>query len=590
MRFPPLRFDSKKFGLPIRKLFQVRKFSQAFQESKTKTAWGLDIGGHALKAVKIAQISGCLLVEDVDIIEYSTFSSDGDFLQSTRILEAIQTFLAKHHIVRSDTVLVSIPGHFILSRFTSIPPVDRKQLKDIVNYEAKQQIPFDLKDIVWDYQQLSDFSPDAESIEIGLFASKRTTLDHILTNIASLKPRIKTLQVAPLAIYNLALFDQHIEGTTIIIHGETENTDLIIVDNLRLWLRSISFSAIDAELVKEIQRSMEYYKSLTKDTICFKTLLLTGSKFRDPLNVNFIADNFKYEVKVLNVLNNVKLSDTVNPAYFNENLVNLNIALGLALQGLKLGRIHVNLLPPELVKAAEISKKKPYAIASLSCFALSLIVQYCGLHMQINHLNNSQSYHQKILQNIKELEGRYKDVETQAQTSKSALDLISSVDTSRFFWMEVLDTLLSLIPNNVSITSIQSSWVDADTVKIGNAEKQSSSAFFQTKKANTPVKPAASQKLLLMGLKGESREPSMGFIEEHILKPIQKVILFDQKVPAFKNVEIVPGSCRQVEYSNGWGGYISFEIRWVVKSYNEIQSETEKLLLIPGTSIVSERS
>ncbi|TLD42244.1 MAG: Type IV pilus biogenesis protein PilM [Candidatus Jettenia ecosi] len=590
MKLPSLRIDSKKFSLPIRKLPQVRKFSQAFKENKTKTAWGLDIGGYALKAVKIAQVSGCLQVEDFDVIEYSTVPPNGDLLQSTHIQEAVQTFLAKHRITRSDTILVSIPGHFILSRFISIPPVDRKQVKDIVNYEAKQQIPFDFKDIIWDYQQLSDISPDMESMEIGLFASKRTTLDYILTNIASLKPRINALQVTPLAIYNLALFDQHIGGATIIIHGETENTDLIIVDNLRLWLRSVSFSTINTDLVKEIQRSMEYYKSLTKDTVCFKTLLLTGSKFKDPLNINFIADNFKYEVKVLNVLNNLKVSDTINPAYFTENLVNLNTALGLALQGLKLGRIQINLLPPELIKAVEISKKKPYAAASIGCFALSLIVQYCGLHMQINHLNNSQSYHQKILQNIKGLEGRYKDVEAQAQTSKSALDLISSLDSSRFFWMEVLDTLLALIPDNVSVTSIQSSWIDADTVKIGNSEKQASSAFFQTKKINAPVKSAITQKLLLMDIKGESRDPSVGFIEEHILKPLQGVTLFDQKVPAFKNVEIVPGSCRQTEHKDGREGYISFEIRWIIKSYHEIQLETENLLAVPGTSTSSERS
>ncbi|MDN3511013.1 MAG: pilus assembly protein PilM [Candidatus Jettenia sp.] len=590
MKLPFLRIDSKKFSLPIRKLSQVRKLSQAFKENKTKAAWGLDIGGYAFKAVKIAQVSGCLRVEDFDVIEYSTVPPNGDLLQSTHIQEAMQTFLAKHRIARSDTVLVSIPGHFILSRFISIPPVDRKQVKDIVNYEAKQQIPFDFKDIIWGYQQLSDISPDMESIEIGLFASKRTTLDYILTNIASLKSRINALQVTPLAIYNLALFDQHIRGATIIIHGETENTDLIIVDNLHLWLRSVSFSTINTDLVKEIQRSMEYYKSLTKDTVYFKTLLLTGSKFKDPLNINFIADNFKYEVKVLNVLNNLKISDIINPAYFTENLVNLNTALGLALQGLKLGRIQINLLPPELIKAAEISRKKPYAVASIGCFALSLIVQYCGLHMQINYLNNSQSYYQKILQNIKGLEGRYKDVEAQAQTSKSALDLIFSIDSSRFFWMEVLDTLLALIPNKVSITSIQSSWVDVDTVKIGNSEKQASSVFFQTKKTNVPVKPAVSQKLLLMDIKGESRDPSMSFIEEHILKPLQGVTLFDQKVPAFKNVEIVPGSCRQIEHKDEREGYISFEIRWIIKSYHEIQLETEKLLAVPGTSTSSERS
>ena len=91
-----------------------------------------------------------------------------------------------------------------------------------------------------------------------------------------------------------------------------------------------------------------------------------------------------------------------------------------------------------------------------------------------------------------------------------------------------------------------------------------------------------------MGIKGESKEPRMGFIEENILKPIQILTLFDQKVPAFKNVEIVPGSCRQIERKNGWEGCISFEIRWIVKSQDEIQSETQSL--IPGTSTSSVKS
>ena len=91
-----------------------------------------------------------------------------------------------------------------------------------------------------------------------------------------------------------------------------------------------------------------------------------------------------------------------------------------------------------------------------------------------------------------------------------------------------------------------------------------------------------------MGIKGESSEPRMGFIEENVLKPIQKLTLFDQRVPAFKNVEIVPGSCRQVDRKNGGEGCISFEIRWIVKSQDEIQSETQSL--IPGTLTPSVKS
>ena len=458
--------------------FNTQKLSRALKQYRAKTAWGLDIGGHALKAVKITQASGGLLIEDADIIEYPALKPDVNFLQSPYIKEALQNFLAKHHIAKTDNVLVSIPGQFVLSRFTTVPPVDKKQLKDIVSYEAKQQIPFDLKDIVWDYQQLSERVPEMETMEIGLFASKRTTLDHISTNIASIKPRLTALQVSPLAIANLVFFDRQVDGPAIIINIETENTDIIILDGLHLWLRSITLPIVDADLVKEIQRSMEYYRSLTKEEVPFKTILLIGNKFKDTSNVKFIADNFTYEVKVLKTLNNLKLSDKINPDFLNENLANLGVALGLALQGLGAGRININLLPPEQIKAAEISRKKPYAMVTLCCLALILVIQYCGLHIQINHLRDSNNYYQNVLQNIKELEKKYKSAETLAQTSKSALDLVSAIDSSRFFWMEALDKLLSFMPNNVAITNISSSWINADALQTKSTEKQTSKSNF----------------------------------------------------------------------------------------------------------------
>lgn len=570
--------------------FGIRKLSDALTRHRTKTAWGLDIGGRALKAVKIKQTPDRLLVEDMDIIEYSAIPSDGNFLQSPAIQEAIQTFLTKHHIAKTDNVILSIPGQFVLSRFTTIPPVDKKRLRNIVSYEAKQQIPFDLKDIVWDYQQFTEQVPGAESVEIGLFASKRATLDHLLTNISPLRSRLTAIQASPLAISNFISFDQQIDGLAIIINSETENTDLIIVDSLYFWLRSIPISTVDTDLVKEIQRSMEYYKSLTKETVHFKTLFLMGNKFKDPLNVKCITDNFTYEVKVFKALNNFGLSSNISPAYFSENVLHLGAAFGLALQGVGSGRIKINLLPQELIKSAEISKKKPYAIATLGCLALSLLIQYAELHIQISHLRNSSSRYQKVLQDNKEFERKYKNAETLAQAKKSELDLISSIDSSRFTWMEVLDKLLSLIPDNASITSIQSSWIDADTMKTDGTTKQMPSGSSQAKKPATPAKPGASKKLLLMGIKGESKEPSMRFIEEHILKPIQDITLFDHRVPAFKNAEIVPGSSRQVNYKHSEDSYISFEIRWIVKSKEELQLEENSVSLINGSSTIFKKS
>ena len=562
--------------------FNTYKLPKIFKQARSKSAWGIDISECFLRIAKITQVSNELLIDNLSIIEIPQLKLEENISQSVHIKEAIQIFFTKHRIHKDDKVVVSIPGQSVLSRFISIPPVDKKQLKGIVSYEAKQQIPFDLKDIVWDYQQLTEKVIDINSIEVGLFASKRVTLDQLLSNILPLEPKLNAIQAAPLAIYNLISFDQQISGLTIIINSETENTDLIIVDGLYFWLRSIPTSKVDADLVKEIQRSMEYYKSLMKGANNFQTILLMGNKFKESHNVKFITDNFAYEVKIFKTLNNLKLSSNIDSIYFNENILNFASALGLALQGIGLGRIKINLLPQELIKAAEIAEKKIYAVASLGCLALSFIIQYFGLYARTTYLQNSEIHYQKVLQNIKELEGKYKNAETLAQANKSTLDFISSIDSFRFFWLEGLNKILSLIPDNVSLCGIQSSWINEDA--IGLSKQTPTGAVVQQKKTATSPQTGAPKKLLLMGIKGESREPSMQFIEESILKPIQNLTLFDQKVAAFKNVEIVPSSSRQVEYKGSMDNCISFEIRWIVKSNNEIHSEEDSLVLLNGTS------
>lgn len=559
----------------------THKFSQIVKHARRKSAWGLDINESFLRVAKITQVSHELLIDDLGIIEIPPPQPETNISESVYIKEAIQTFLARHRVRKDDKVAVSISGQSVLSRFISIPPVDKKQLRGVVSYEAKQQIPFDLKDIVWDYQQFTEKVTGINSVEVGLFASKRVTLDQLLSNISQLKPKLNAIQASPLAIYNLISFEQQINGLTIIINSETENTDLIIVDGLYFWQRSIPTSKVDADLVKEIQRSMEYYKSLMKEPSNFQTILLTGNKFKEPDNVKFITDNFAYEIKIFKTLNKIKLSGNIDSTYFCENIPHFTTALGLALQGIGLGRIKINLLPQELIKAVEISKKKPYAIASLGCLALSLMIQYSGFSIRNTYLQSTATHYQKVLQNIKELEGKYKNAETLAQTNKAALDLVSSIDSSRFVWMEGLDKLLSLIPNKVSLGSIQSSWIDEEAISL---TKQATPGAVQPKKAAPSPKTGAPKKLLLMGIKGESQEPGMRFIEERILKPIQKVTLFDQKVAAFKNVEIVPGSSRQLERKDGLGTYISFEIRWIVKSSDEIRDEENALASVIGTS------
>ena len=98
--------------------------------------------------------------------------------------EALEKFLSRNNL-RGDTVAISVPGQSGLARFVKLPPVEEKKIADIVKFEAKQQIPFPLEEVVWDYQKIGSGEVTdgfAMETEIGLFAMKRDQINRSLAH------------------------------------------------------------------------------------------------------------------------------------------------------------------------------------------------------------------------------------------------------------------------------------------------------------------------------------------------------------------------------------------------------------------------
>src|SRR5436190_12391496 len=149
---------------------------------KPTAAWGIDIGQCALKALRLELVDGKPTATAFDYIEHPKILSqpDADPDQLTR--EALEKFLSRNQL-GNDIVGISVAGQSGLARFVKLPPVEEKKIPDIVRFEAKQQIPFPLDEVVWDFQkigagQVSDgFAMDTE---IGLFAMKRDMINRFL--------------------------------------------------------------------------------------------------------------------------------------------------------------------------------------------------------------------------------------------------------------------------------------------------------------------------------------------------------------------------------------------------------------------------
>ena len=116
--------------------------------------WGIDIGQCAFKAIRLEVIEGTVTATAFDYIEHPKILSqpDADPDQLTR--EALEQFLSRNSL-KGDTVAISVPGQSGLARFVKLPPVNQSKIADIVKFEAKQQIPFPLEEVVWDFQPLS---------------------------------------------------------------------------------------------------------------------------------------------------------------------------------------------------------------------------------------------------------------------------------------------------------------------------------------------------------------------------------------------------------------------------------------------------
>ncbi len=377
--------------------------------ANTQAVWGIDLGRCALKAIKL-RVGADDKVEIVacDYIEHEQDLSHAADKRHELIAAALEKFLSRNDISK-DAVAISVPGQQTLARFTKLPPVAPKRIPDIVRYEADQQIPFDMDEVIWDYQTFeSEGLPD---LEVGIFAIKRELLrEHLLHfEQASIEPI--AVQTGPLGVYNAAYFEDFIGSeTTIMLDVGATNADLVIGTPHSLWTRTIqiggnhftealvkafklSFAKAEslkrtadtskykrqifqamrpvfADLVQELQRSIGFYSSTHREAQIDK-IVGCGNAFKLPGLEKYLHQNLDLAVQVISAPKKAVIAPTAQGEVIKDEFLSFTVAYGIALQSLERGKIQCNLLPTEIAKQLVWRKKKPAFAASAACLLLA---------------------------------------------------------------------------------------------------------------------------------------------------------------------------------------------------------------------------
>lgn len=472
--------------------------------------WGIDIGQCALKALRcrVHENPKKVVAEAFDYIEYPKILSQPGSDPAELVGDALKQFLSRNSVL-GDRVAVSVSGQAGLARFIKLPPVETKKIPDIVRYEAKQQIPFDLNDVVWDYQRMGGGAVEegfALETEIGLFAMKRDAVFRALDPFLKLDIEVDVVQLAPLVLYNFLVFDQmpnlpppeefdpeNPPESVVIVSMGTDATDLVITNGFRVWQRSIPiggshftkaltrelkltfakaehlkrnataaadpkavFQAMKptfSDLLTELQRSIGYFSNLDRAAKIGRVVAL-GNAMKLPGLRRYLSQSLGYEIEKIESFQGLVGPQVVAAPAFQENLLSFGISYGLAVQGLGKGAVHTNLLPREIINDRLVKRKKPWAVAAAALLLLGCGISYTAYSMSLGGVDAAvwkSAQDQAKALNTKASGFKTEDAAARAEfetTNQIGQHLVGNVD-GRIRWLELLAAINTCLPRDL---------------------------------------------------------------------------------------------------------------------------------------------
>ncbi|MDR1960068.1 MAG: type IV pilus assembly protein PilM [Planctomycetaceae bacterium] len=482
--------------------------------AKNYTVWGIDIGNTSLKALRCRRGAepGTVEALSFDFIEHSKILTQAGADPMELITESLTTFLSRNS-VKKDRVAVTVTGQNTISRFLKLPPFDKKKLKDIIRYEAKQWLPFALEDVVWDYQPLAGGSMQGNTMvdtEVGMFAIKREHTAKILAPFDKAGIPVDCIQSSPVTLYNFTAFDQmnfeeltanydpkNPSEYTIILCPGTDSTDVVITNGIKIWVRNfnvggnnftkaltrglkLTFSNAEHikreaatsqdpkavfqamrpvfnEFLTEVNRSVEFYSSLDRRAR-YSRMILLGNPGKLPGLREFLRQNLGYEIVRLTKFNKLVGDDVITAPAFVDNLGTFAGSYGLALQLLNESVISTNLIPMDVVKDRLINSKRPWLLAGAAALMLGLVVQYSGASTAFNSINDTtMKSAESAADAVTKKSGDLKSRKDTAVSEYEKFNTIGSTLTSnvegRIIWLEVLKAINASLPRRENETS-----------------------------------------------------------------------------------------------------------------------------------------
>jgi type IV pilus assembly protein PilM len=409
------------------------------------------------------------------------------------ILKALREAMAEWG-EKARNINVCAPGFQVFSKFVKLPPVDAGKVTQIIQYEAQQNVPFPLAEVVWDYQILG--SSASGELEVLLVAIKSEVVEGLFRVAETAKLQLQLCDVSPAALCNAFRYNYgDLEDCTMLLDIGAKTSNLLFFEKGKVFSRSISLgaNAITQDFANESKLKFEvaeqikikegfvslggayeepenpYQAAISKIARQFMTrlhiqvnqtvqfyrgqmggaapqrLFLAGGASVMPYTAQFFAEKLNVPVEYFNPFRNVQIDPAVNLEELARVAHSLGEVVGLGLRNLANCPVEMNLMPDSTLRWQSFNQKKPYFIFTV----FSLVAVAFAVGFLIEQLAKSKERELDKLapevQKAQERSIRFRKAYGELGNARQDAEQITGWMEGRYYWGDVLAELRNVL-------------------------------------------------------------------------------------------------------------------------------------------------
>jgi type IV pilus assembly protein PilM len=454
----------------------------------------LNLGTHTVGLAEFqAQTNGGLVLNGYRLREILAEPAN-DGARNAQIAAALREMLAELGI-KGGPVNYATASQSVFARFVKLPAVEEEKIERIIAFEAQQNVPFPIDEVVWDYQLVGGGAD--EQIQVVLVAIKEDLLEAINAAVESAGLRTSIVCVATMALYNAFRYNySDIGGCSLLVDIGARTTNLLFMEPSRIFSRSVAIggasvsSAIAKEfnepfaaaefrkkrggfvslggayaepedpqvarvskivrgtmtrLHAEMMRSISHYRAQQQGNAPDR-LFLCGGSTSTPYMREFFQEKLQVPVEFFNPLRNVAVSDAVDAAEVARAAHLLGELTGLALRNATTCPMELNLRPRSVVRRHETERRRPFLVLAAACFVLGLLAWGAYFWRATQVEDRATAKLQEKVDAMHRIETQMAQVRKQTATlDNDSAPLVAAIN-ERSFWALVLEDLNARLP------------------------------------------------------------------------------------------------------------------------------------------------